>query len=88
VIGTATSFTVGTGAISSAKLGFGSSGATGTRTVVRAEVTQTFTTTSGTASAPCTLVISFETYDTTTGATHIYQTGSGSAAPSSPNFGR
>jgi len=88
VIGTATNFTVGTGAISSAKLAFGSSGATGTRTVIRAEVTQTFTATTGTANAPCALAISFETYDTTTGATHTYQTGSGSSAPSPANFGR
>jgi hypothetical protein len=87
-IGTATTFTVGAGVISSAKLPFGSSGATGTRTEIRAEVTQTFATgTSATTTAPCSLTLSFETYDATTGATHIYLTGDGAANGLPGGFG-
>src|SRR5581483_8740483 len=67
-IGTATSFTVTTGQTTSVSLPFTKVGATGIRTEVRGVITVTLT--SGT---PCSLISSFETYDSTTGATHTYQ---------------
>ncbi len=77
-IGTATTFTVTSGQIFSASLPFSKSGATGLRTEVRAVVALTIT--SG-SSAPCELVPTFETYDSATGATHIF-------LPGSAEFGR
>jgi hypothetical protein len=67
VIGSATSFTVTSGQIASVKLA-----GSGARAEVRGELT--FTETTGSAAAPCSIVSSFETYDTTSGATHIYLT--------------
>ena len=69
-IGTATSFTVTSGQIFSATLPFTKAGASGTRTEVRAVVSLTVTT--GTGAAPCGLATSIETYDSSTGATHLY----------------
>jgi len=73
-IGTATSFTVGSGQISSVSLPFTKTAATGGRTEVRGVVSLTIT--SG-STAPCALTTSFETYDTTTGVTHVYLTQAG-----------
>jgi len=69
-IGSATNFTITTGQIFSASLPFTRVGATGVRTEVRAVVTLTESTT---ARTPCALGSSFETYDTTSGVTHVYQ---------------
>ena len=69
-IGTATSFTVSTGQIASVALPFNKAGASGTRTEIRGVVSLTMTT--GTGAAPCALATSLETYDTSTGATHIF----------------
>ena len=69
-IGSATSFTVASGQISSVSLPFSKAGASGTRTEVRAVVTLTVTTGSG--AAPCELRSSLETYDSSTGATHAF----------------
>jgi hypothetical protein len=68
-IGTATPFTVTSGQTFSAKLPYATTAASG-RTVVRGVVS--LTTTSGT---PCALTTTLETYDTTTGVTHIFLVG-------------
>jgi len=72
LIGTATTFTVGTGQIFSATLPFTRVGATGLRTEVRGVVTLTIT-----SGSPCSLVTSYETYDTASGATHVHLEGGG-----------
>ena len=66
VAGSATTFTLTTGQTSSVNLPFASSGGSGVRTFVIGEVSYTLT--SGT---PCALSISLETYDTSSGATHV-----------------
>jgi hypothetical protein len=71
VIGSATTFTLTTGQTSSVKLPFASSGGSGIRTFVVGEVSYTLT--SGT---PCSLSFSFDTYDTSSGATHLSLGGS------------
>jgi hypothetical protein len=68
-IGTATSFTVPSGQIASASLPFSRVGATGIRTEIRGVVTLTTTTGSG---VPCSLATSLETFDTSSGATHLH----------------
>ena len=72
-IGSPTTFTVASGSIASVSLPFGKTGATGTRTEVRGAIARTFTpgpTVFG--SAPCSLQATLETYDTSTGVTHVY----------------
>jgi len=69
-IGSATPFTIASGQIFSATLPFSRAGATGSRTQIRAVVTLTESTT---ARTPCALVSSFETFDSTSGVTHIYR---------------
>ncbi len=73
-IGTAGTFTLTSGQISSVRLPFSGSGGTGLRTVVRAVVTVTLPT--ATPRPPCSLESTLETYDTATGATHSLLTGS------------
>ena len=70
VIGTATTYTLGTNQLKSVSVPYSSTGASG-RTEVRGVVTQTVT--SG-ADVPCQLLLSLETYDTSTGVTHVYVT--------------
>ena len=72
-IGTATNFTIASGITSSVSLPFGSSGLTGVRGEIRAVIDVTRSTTTP---APCSLLISLETFDTGTGATHLYLSGS------------
>ena len=84
-IGSATSFTVSSGQISSVSLPFSKAGATGTRTEVRVIVTLTVTTGSG--AAPCELRSSVETYDTSTGATHAYLAGDAADGHGGAGFG-
>jgi hypothetical protein len=69
VIGTATPFTVASGVISSVSLPFAKTGITGTRTEIRGVITLTVTPDSG---VPCALQATFETYDSSTGVTHVY----------------
>jgi hypothetical protein len=69
-IGSATSFTVTSGQTFSAKLPYSATAASG-RTVVRGVVSLTLT--SGT---PCALATTLETYDTSTGVTHVFFVGS------------
>ncbi len=68
-IGTATSFTVTAGEISSVALPFAKLGSTATRTEVVGVIGLT---TTSTTQAPCELHYSLETYDATTGVTHVY----------------
>jgi hypothetical protein len=78
VIGTATTYTLGTNQLKSVSLPYSSVGATG-RTEIRAVITQTVTTGSD---VPCDLLISLETFDTTSGVTHVYVSrGSGGYGP-------
>jgi hypothetical protein len=70
VIGTATTYTLGTNQLKSVSLPYSSAGASG-RAEIRGVVTQTITTGSD---VPCELLVSLETYDTTSGVTHIYLT--------------
>jgi hypothetical protein len=69
VIGAATPFTVGAGVINSVSLPFAKTGVTGTRTEIRGVITLTVTPDSG---VPCSLQATFETYDSSTGVTHVY----------------
>jgi hypothetical protein len=70
-IGSPSSFTVTAGQTFSKALPYSTTAASG-RTVVRGVVS--LTTTSG-SNAPCSLEITMETFDTTTGVTHVYFVG-------------
>jgi hypothetical protein len=74
VIGTPTSFTVGSGQILSVTLPYASTGASGLRTVVRAGIA-TMETIAGFGIPPCVLGSSLETYDSATGVTHTFVAG-------------
>jgi hypothetical protein len=66
-IGTPTSFTVGSGVFQTVTLAFASAGLTGNRGEIQGKVSLAI---SSTAPAPCSLMLSLETYDSTTFATH------------------
>ncbi len=70
-IGSATSFTLASGQIASATLPYVTTGATG-RTEIRGVVTSTSTRGSG---VRCSLSSSLETFDTSTGVTHVFVEG-------------
>ena len=70
-IGTAVTFALGTGQSSSASLPYSQAGQSG-RAIVRAHLTLTR---AGGSNAPCSLKTLFETFDTTTGATHVHVDG-------------
>ena len=76
IVGTATSFTLTSGQISSVKLPYASAGATAaaTRPLIRPVVTLTTTFPNGPA---CNLALSLETYDAATGVTHVHAEGGG-----------
>ena len=74
IIGTATSFTVTTGQIASVALPYAMAGASGSRTVIRAVITNS-TPITALGMTPCNLSYSLETYDTATGATHVFVSG-------------
>lgn len=76
VIGAATPFTIASEALSSVALPFAKASTGTTRILVRPQIA--LTTTSNT---PCSLTYTLETYDTTTGVTHIYNTGGSIATP-------
>ena len=73
IIGTAASFTVTSGQVFSASLPFSKSGASGTRTEIVGSIQLTVSTTSA---APCALANSLETFDTSSGVTHVFLGGS------------
>lgn len=77
-IGTATDFTVTAGETQSVTLTLAKAGITGSRAELRA-VIQT-TTTEGRNAPPCSLGSSLETFDSTSGVTHVYVSN-----PASPN---
>jgi hypothetical protein len=70
IIGAATSFTVTHGQIFSASLPFSKAGASTTRAEIVGSVQLTLSN-----STPCALVQSLETYDTSSGVTHVFLTG-------------
>jgi len=72
-IGTATSFTVTSGQVFSASLPFSKAGASGTRAEIVGSVQLTVSTSSST---PCALASSLETFDTSSGVTHVFLGGS------------
>jgi hypothetical protein len=71
VIGTATTYTLGTNQLKSVSVPFSSVGASG-RAEIRGVITQTGTAPSD---VPCELLVSLETYDTASGVTHVYVSG-------------
>ena len=74
-IGTATTFKIATLGTTSVSLPFTSAGLTGPRGVVRAAITVNRPATSSTSPAPpCSLLSSLETFETVSGATHLYVT--------------
>jgi hypothetical protein len=77
-IGTSTSFTLTAGQISSVALPFAKIGASGTRAEVVGVLSLTTTSTSD---APCDLHYSLETYDSTSGVTHVFVAGGAQAGP-------
>jgi hypothetical protein len=72
-IGTPTTFSVTPGQFKTVTLPFSGAGLTGIRGEIRGEVSVALPTAS---SSGCSLVLSFETYDSTTGATHALLNGS------------
>jgi len=68
VIGTPVSFTVGSEQFKTVTLPFASTGLTGKRGEIQGTVSLTISTSTDT---PCSLMFSLETYDSTTGATHV-----------------
>ena len=83
-IGTATTYTAAAGQSVDVKLAFASAASSGSRVDVRAVIAATQT-----AGAPCELAYSLQTYDTSSGVTHLYL----ASAPSSEvpvviSFGR
>ena len=73
VIGAATAFTVTSGDVFSVGLPFSKAGATGTRAEIVGSVQLTLSTSSST---PCALASSLETFDTSSGVTHVFLAGS------------
>jgi hypothetical protein len=67
VIGTATSFTVTSGQVFSASLPFSKAGASGIRAEIVGSVQLTLA-----SSTPCALANSLETFDTSSGVTHVF----------------
>ena len=82
VIGTATTYTLGTNQLKSVSVAYSAVGEAG-RAEIRGVVTQTGATPSD---VPCELLVSLETYDTTTGVTHVYLS-SGTAGYGAPQGG-
>jgi hypothetical protein len=80
-IGTPASFTAGTGQVASAKLPYSSSGTTTGRAEIVGSIQSS---TSFPPKTPCSLVFSLETFDTSSGVTHIFL--GNAAANSIPQF--
>lgn len=84
IIGTATSFTVTSGQVFSASLPFSKAGASGTRAEIVGSVQLTV---SSSSSTPCSLANSLETFDTSSGVTHIFLGGGSSSERGGGPFG-
>jgi hypothetical protein len=84
IVGAATSFTLVSGQIFSASLPYGSSGASGSRTLVQAKITVTgsarVSAVGGPSFTPCVVASSLESYDTATGVTHVFVPGAAQVA--------
>lgn len=90
-IGAAQPFTATSGAIVSVSLPFGKTGATGVRTEIRATISRTLTVgvaipPGASVAAPCALEATLETYDSSTGVTHVFVPNLG--VPNGPTIGR
>lgn len=85
IIGTSTTYTLGTNQISSVSLPFADAGLTSPRGEITAIVTPT-TSTSTTSAPPCQLRVTVSTFDSTTGATHLFS-GGGPGGPGGPPMG-
>jgi len=79
-IGTASTFTLAADIATSVTLAFSSSGLTSPRGLIRAVLTTT-----NTSNVPCALSTTLNTYDTTTGVTHVFL--AGPSVQSGPSFG-
>jgi hypothetical protein len=79
-IGTATTLTLTADAATSVTLAFSSSGLTSPRGLIRAVLTTT-----DTSNVPCALSTTLNTYDTSSGVTHVFL--AGPSVQSGPNFG-
>jgi len=77
IIGTATTFNIGSGQIFSATLPYSALGASGARTEIRAAITTQVTIAPRAPIAPCALAFSFETFDAVSGVTHVFFSGTG-----------
>jgi hypothetical protein len=77
IIGTATPFTVASGQVFSVKLAYSSTGATTGRAEIVGSIQST---TMIPSKAPCALVSSLETFDTSSGATHAFLSNSSANA--------
>ena len=77
-IGSATTVTLSSGQLLSASLPFSSAGLSGVRGEIRGQIALTVT-----SGVPCAPSFSFETFDTSSGATHIYLASPGGG----PGFG-
>jgi hypothetical protein len=75
-IGTATTYTLGTNQISSASLPFASAGLTSPRGEITVLITPTVPS-SSTSAPPCDLRATLSTFDSTTGATHLFSPAGG-----------
>ena len=76
-IGSATSFTIANGETSSVSLPYSGTGGSGARVEIRGVVQLT----EGKSPAPCVLQTSLETFDTSTGVTHIVIGSGGATLP-------
>ena len=84
-IGAATPFTLAAGQSSFARVPFASAANGGTRTLIRAVVEVTGST--ATPRPPCSLDFSFQTFDTTTGASHVLVTSPATSYGAGPQGG-
>lgn len=75
IIGTATPFTIADGEIFSAMLPFASTGASASRTVVQAKITLTGSAMGENSSPRCVMASSLEIFDTASGITHAFVSG-------------
>ncbi len=78
IIGTATTFTLGTGQVASARLPFASAGASGVRVLIRGVVTVTRVVESGVS---CTPAATLDTFDNSSGVTNHRYAGEEAISP-------
>jgi hypothetical protein len=75
IIGTAAPFTIGDGEIFSATLPYASTGASASRAVVQVKITLSGNATSDSSSPRCIMASSLEIFDTASGVTHAFVSG-------------